>query len=350
MGDARARIALFDNIKGLLIILVVAGHFMHPVHNDNEVMSALFDIIYLFHMPLFIFLSGLFAKGAYREGRLNVNRIISFLVLGFAYQAALLAINGVLVEHPERMMLFTSAPWYLIGMAWWYLATPLLAHTAPPIGMLACLVAAMTGGMVDLSNGLLAVSRSLAFLPYFALGYYCSPDTLRKLADRRMLWLAVASAAGIAALRIVDPHAFDWFFQMVYGDNSYALAGSVMGLARGSAVAGIAAKLVTIAIAVVFSLAVLKAVPREHSKLTTLGERTLQVYVLHRLLRAALTFRTPFYDLAILLDPLWGTAIILALSGGVVVLCALRLFTMPFSRLMAKEWLPGRLHEGNRHP
>ena len=48
MGDARARIALFDNIKGLLIILVVAGHFMHPVHNDNEVMSALFDIIYLF--------------------------------------------------------------------------------------------------------------------------------------------------------------------------------------------------------------------------------------------------------------------------------------------------------------
>ena len=67
MGDARARIALFDNIKGLLIILVVAGHFMHPVHNDNEVMSALFDIIYLFHMPLFVFLSGLFAKGAYRE-------------------------------------------------------------------------------------------------------------------------------------------------------------------------------------------------------------------------------------------------------------------------------------------
>ena len=231
---------------------------MHPVHNDNEVMSALFDIIYLFHMPLFVFLSGLFAKGAYREGRLNVNRIISFLVLGFAYQAALLAINGVLIEHPERMMLFTSAPWYLIGMAWWYLATPLLAHTAPPIGMLACLVAAMAGGMVDLSNGLLAVSRSLAFLPYFALGYYCSPDDLRKLADRRMLWLAVASAAGIAALRIVDPHAFDWFFQMVYGDNSYALAGSVMGLARGSAVAGIAAKLVTIAIAAVFSLPFLR--------------------------------------------------------------------------------------------
>lgn len=108
------RIALFDNIKGVLIILVVAGHFMHPVHNDNLALSAAFDVIYLFHMPLFVFVSGLFAKGAYREGHLNVNRMISFLVLGLAYQAAYLAISGMLT--PQRMLLFTSAPWYLIGM------------------------------------------------------------------------------------------------------------------------------------------------------------------------------------------------------------------------------------------
>lgn len=63
MAGARERIALFDNIKGLLIILVVSAHFMHPVHNDNEALSALFDIIYLFHMPLFAFVSGLFATG-----------------------------------------------------------------------------------------------------------------------------------------------------------------------------------------------------------------------------------------------------------------------------------------------
>ena len=103
------RIALFDNIKGVLIILVVAGHFMHPVHNDNLALSAAFDVIYLFHMPLFVFVSGLFAKGAYREGHLNVNRMISFLVLGLAYQAAYLAISGMLT--PQRMLLFTSAPW-----------------------------------------------------------------------------------------------------------------------------------------------------------------------------------------------------------------------------------------------
>ena len=61
------RIALFDNIKGLLIVFVVVGHVAHPVHNDNPAISALFDVIYLFHMPLFVFVSGLFAKHAKNE-------------------------------------------------------------------------------------------------------------------------------------------------------------------------------------------------------------------------------------------------------------------------------------------
>lgn len=342
MADGGERIALFDNIKGLLIILVVAGHFMHPVHNDNEVLSALFDVIYLFHMPLFIFLSGLFAKGAYRDGRLNWNRIISFAILGFIYQALLLAINGTLLEHPKRLLLFTSAPWYLIGMAWWYLATPLLARLAPPIGVLASIAVSMASGFIDLSNGLLAISRSLAFLPYFTLGYYLKPSSLKNLGKQRALWLAVAGAALIALLRAVDPHAFDWFFQMVYGDNPFESAGAVGVLPAGSPTAGAFAKLTTMCIAGVFALAVLKLIPRRRSRLTALGERTLQVYVLHRLIRAALTFRTPFYDLPVLLDPLWGSAIILALSSGVVALCALKVFTPPFTWLMAKRWLPER--------
>ena len=71
----RKRVALYDNLKGILIVLVVFGHMMHPVHNTNQALSTCFDLIYLFHMPLFVFLSGLFAKGAYRGGKLNVNRL-----------------------------------------------------------------------------------------------------------------------------------------------------------------------------------------------------------------------------------------------------------------------------------
>lgn len=327
---ARGRIALFDNIKGVLIVLVVAGHFMHPIHNDNQVLSILFDVIYLFHMPLFVFLSGLFAKGAYRDGRLNVNRVISFLLLGLAYQAAYLAISGLL--SPQRMLLFTSAPWYLIGMAWWYLATPLLARAPAPLGVGASLALSLLWGCIDLSNGFLALSRAVAFLPYFALGYYSSTEHVQRLSRQRWLWLAVGAAAAIIVARVVDVHAYDWFFQMVYGDNPYT----------DGVLLGVAAKLATVAIAVVFSLAVLRLVPRAHGRLTELGSRTLQIYVLHRLIRAWLTFQTPFYGLSVLLDPLAGTAIVLALGGGVTALCALPFLSRPFSALMRVDWLHGR--------
>ena len=46
---------------------MVVGHVAHPVHNDNPAISCLFDVIYLFHMPLFVFVSGLFAKHAKNE-------------------------------------------------------------------------------------------------------------------------------------------------------------------------------------------------------------------------------------------------------------------------------------------
>ena len=127
---------------------------------------------------------------------------------------------------------------------------------------------------------------------------------------------------------------------MVYGDNPFASVGAVAGIPAGGAAAGALAKFVTIGIAALFSLAVLRLIPHGASHLTTLGERTLQIYVLHRLIRAALTFRTPFYDMEVLLDPLWGSAIILALSGGVIVLCSLKAFTPPFTWFMRARWLP----------
>ena len=323
------RIPLYDNIKGVLIMLVVIGHFMHPVHNDNPALSAVFDIIYLFHMPLFVFMSGLFAKGAYRDGRLDVNRIISYLLLGFIYQALLLLITGIPLF--PRLFLFASAPWYLIAMAWWYAATPLLARLGPARGMGISLLAALAWGSVDLSNGFLAISRTVAFLPWFACGYYLAPSRVAALHMDRRLWIAVAAAALIAGTRLVDPSAYDWFFQRVYGDTPY-LTGFLSGVAE---------KLVAMSAACIFSLALIRLVPdAPRARLGELGRRTLQVYVIHRLIRAALTFRTPFYDLPVLLDPLWGTLIIVALSLAVCALCAALPVEGMFNRFMHRTWIP----------
>lgn len=323
----RERIALFDNVKGLLIVLVVFGHIAHPVHNSNPVLSALFDIIYLFHMPLFVLVSGLFAKGAYRDGKLNVNRIISFAVLGLAFQLALALVNGAALT-PRRILAFTSAPWYLISMAAWYAMTPILARLGAARGMAASLAIALCWGAVDLSSGLLAISRTMAFLPCFALGYYLRPATIIELRARKGLWLAVGAAALTAGSRAIDPEAFAWFFPMVYGDNPYELG----------FIAGVAQKLTAFAVGGAFSLAVLKLVPMRRCRLTALGQRTLQVYVLHRLIRAWLTFHTPLYDLPVMNDPVLGTAIALAMTAAVTALCAAPIFEAPFARVLGIRW------------
>lgn len=56
------RIYLFDNIKFLAIVLVVIGHAINFLTSSkgNMLEKSLYITIYSVHMPLFIFLSGLF--------------------------------------------------------------------------------------------------------------------------------------------------------------------------------------------------------------------------------------------------------------------------------------------------
>lgn len=190
-------------------------------------------------------------------------------------------------------------------------------------------------GFVDLSDGLLAISRSLAFLPWFAAGLYCPVErvvALRKSRSRAVragLAAAVVLAVAIALARVLDAHAYDWFFQMVYGDNPYrALPLDLLG------------KTAAAATALVFSAAVLRLVPSRRSWLTVLGERTLGVYVGHRLVRAWLTFRTPLYGQPVLLDPLWGTLIVLGLSVVIVAACSAPALTGGLNRILRRRWLP----------
>ena len=56
------RFEKWDNVKGMLIILVVVGHYMYYFQDDTWNMSRIYYGIHLFHMPLFVFISGLFLR------------------------------------------------------------------------------------------------------------------------------------------------------------------------------------------------------------------------------------------------------------------------------------------------
>ena len=77
----------FDNLKAVLIFLVVLGHFLLPIHGES-VLVVVKRLIYVFHMPLFVFVSGYFAKKIYKNGQYNFKKILylrrtSYLLLQF---------------------------------------------------------------------------------------------------------------------------------------------------------------------------------------------------------------------------------------------------------------------------
>ena len=61
-NQTKQRDYLFDNYKAFLILLVVIGHFIEPAYNNNTLLYTLKWLIFSFHMPAFIFISGYFSK------------------------------------------------------------------------------------------------------------------------------------------------------------------------------------------------------------------------------------------------------------------------------------------------
>ena len=84
------RIYLFDNVKTLAIIFVVVGHainFLALTPKGNDLEKSLFVFIYSFHMPLFIFISGLFLKPMDTQTKFPRGKFISFLLIGIVLRA-----------------------------------------------------------------------------------------------------------------------------------------------------------------------------------------------------------------------------------------------------------------------
>lgn len=63
--------------------------------------------------------------------------------------------------------------------------------------------------------------------------------------------------------------------------------------------------------------------------------------MLHRLIRAWLTFHTPLYGFAWMNDPLDGTATVMALTAATTALCAAPQLERPFAWLLSIRWIRG---------
>ena len=170
-----------DNLKCLLIFAVVFGHMLELFMGKNDGFKVIYLVIYSFHMPLFAFVSGVFAR--YSPEKIRNHLIYPYVVFQILY---LLFANNVLEKEAEVQ--FTTPYWllwYLFASIAWNLLLPLVqgggfTWRKKAVVLTAAFLAGILIGFDDKAGYYLSFSRIVEFFPYFLMGAY-----YREWSDRR---------------------------------------------------------------------------------------------------------------------------------------------------------------------
>ena len=162
---------LFDNLKCLLIFLVVYGHFIENFQSiyASESTRIAYQFIYLFHMPGFVFVSGYFARKG--DGKIFEKVLLNQIVPHFFFQLVFEIFHWVVFPEFSGKTL-DLAPywilWYLLSLAFWRISFQLLYKIR--FLLLISVILALVAGMVSSIGYPLSVSRTVVLFPFFVLG------------------------------------------------------------------------------------------------------------------------------------------------------------------------------------
>lgn len=265
----KERIYLFDNMKALLVLLVVFGHLLEGITKEPGARE-LYRIIYSFHMPLFVFCSGYFAR--FVPSDIVRNLVYPYLV----FQALYLAFDRILsggasltLTRPYWLL------WYLFALTIWKSLLPFfdVKEAGRPLLLAGTVPAALLAGYDAKIGYTLSLSRIIVYFPFFLGAFYLArtgslPGLLRPLRrlPARLAAFAAVSLASVCILLLRDFLKTSWFL----GSYSYEASGSGPLFRMFLYLAGAAW--------LVFFLSLL---PDKKCFLTGIGQNSLYVYLLH---------------------------------------------------------------------
>ena len=115
------RIYLFDNIKFLAILLVVIGHAINFLTeaDGNMLEKSLFLTIYSIHMPLFIFISGLFLRPMDKSTKFPKQKVISYILIGIVLRIMMSLLRLILGKNVSYSLfdMYDSFAWFMWAIA-----------------------------------------------------------------------------------------------------------------------------------------------------------------------------------------------------------------------------------------
>lgn len=272
------RVAKWDNLKFVLIFLVVLGHFVDYYESGSPILKTLFLFIYSFHIPAFLFVSGLMSKKTVNTTPFPVVRVMSLLSLYLVCNGLMLLCKAAVGKSLE-LNLFgqDSYAWFMFALPAFYVLTHVFRGLPAPFAMGVFIAVGCLAGYDPSIGDTLHLSRILVFYPFFLAGYYFDSHAVIQFADR--LWVRIASAMTLLTVFVGMYLTIDRCYALrplFTGRNSFAKAGAFFETYGGPV-----RLLYYVAVAVLI-LAVVSVIPTGKTFFTKMGSRTLQVYVLHR--------------------------------------------------------------------
>lgn len=266
---------LFDNYKAFLIVLVVVGHFIEVASDDNVVMETTKWIIFSFHMPAFVFISGYFSKKTQGIYKLLQQLVVPYLVFEILYY---ILYTYVLGRDTELALLYPKfSLWYLLAMFMWKLFTPFFQKI--PGHLCIAFVVGLLVGASSLDDNYLTLPRVFTFYPFFLLGLQLDRrriDYLRtKISRIQAFGVFLLINAFLAWVAVSDRISIKIF----YGRYDYEYLGLSVPI-------GIALRAVCYLISYIMLYVVAIMIPGAKNSLSSLGQKTMAIYLFHGLIFA----------------------------------------------------------------
>ena len=270
----------WDSLKFVLIFLVVYGHTIETYSPNGSINRAIYNFIYVFHMPLFIFISGRFSQihdsKRYKKGILRIFETYVTIQAIKIFPVALITGDISL----NTIVSFIVGPrwtlWYLLCLVYWriivYILPEKILNNNPISVLMICFLIGLISGFIPVGAEF-SIQRALAFLPFFFLGYYSMNIDIKKYVNKIPISIAIIVILIVFLLLYFFLNMNISFIETCrfsYWSTHHHISPILQCLARGALFVS----------AMLLGAMIMRLVPTKAS-LSTWGKATLTIYVFH---------------------------------------------------------------------
>ncbi|MCA1056661.1 acyltransferase family protein [Rossellomorea aquimaris] len=314
----KQRDSYFDNAKFILIFLVVFGHLIRSYIESDPVVLSLYKTIYTFHMPAFILVAGLFAKGFYKEG--YIGKLAKKLILPYILFQLIYTIYYHFLYDKSTFELDPLNPhwslWFLVSLFCWNALLYVFIKWfkfKPVVGLSVAFGLGLLIGFVDEISNYLSLSRTFVFFPFFLMGYYMDKEQFR--------YFKTSKARVMAGVMVVL--VFLGMYYIPEFSDKWLLGSKPYGEFKWNDVTSLGVRAIVYSLNIVMIFSFYSFVPSKEQFFTNWGRYTLYVYLLHgfiiRLFRVS--------DLKDSIEPRTGILLLLAVSLLLTMVFSTKFFT-----------------------